>query len=634
MGSGRNRLLECISLNEALKYIVTDSNHVNACLALFLECGLPFQWISVVEGGFDACYDVVHTFNCLDELVDYDADRCRPARYYRYKKLQESKPKAALVLKTHALNTIKERNRRNSGSGVNGSGGSGDGSNRDNQKPVLSSSSSDSTSNGNRKSGSSRTWGSMFNAAIKGTKNRTSFTKTNSGKQQRRRSWSSNSGDSEDGQSTRNHVNDGDDDDEVGSAIIAAMEAVEITKQESTSWSKSFKNMGSRLNRAVTSFTTTTAPTKVRRKSSPAASGRKWSETEFGLDSLGSTTNGRNQDDEEDDYSVDTPSWDQFTLTPKAPPVTTHDNSNKKDQHYQQQQSNKNDDDDDDDKFPVMITQHCPTSSLNEMRTGDVFVETDFTTSLASDSGSGVQWFQCEYVPNVLGEAPPKIPEDWNCDEYLLICSQHLLVVRVWRHNPNSSMNDRKKMVEKAKKVKIQAKAAAKRFGRWMSSLKTPSTEGKLDSNDPSALADGNPGIPNFVNDKDALVSLPSVISIEVMYPISDITKMTRKKKNPNVLTLYFQKTITLLCSFDDPTECTKALKKKCYDLKLTNSNDQKLEMQKRPNKIPILNNLATTISPPNSPQADATAFSFGGDTDSDEEEEKDENMENSFDDI
>jgi hypothetical protein len=130
------------------------------------------------------------------------------------------------------------------------------------------------------------------------------------------------------------------------------------------------------------------------------------------------------------------------------------------------------------------------------------------------------------------------------------------------------------------------------------------------------------------------LVSLPSVISIEVMYPISDITKMTRKKKNPNVLTLYFQKTITLLCSFDDPTECTKALKKKCYDLKLTNSNDQKLEMQKRPNKIPILNNLATTISPPNSPQADATAFSFGGDTDSDEEEEKDENMENSFDDI
>ena len=92
-------------------------------------------------------------------------------------------------------------------------------------------------------------------------------------------------------------------------------------------------------------------------------------------------------------------------------------------------------------------------------------------------------------------------------------------------------------------------------------------------------------------------------MTVEVLYSIADVTKMTRKKKNPHVLTLYFQKTITVLCAFEDPTECTKALKKKCYDMKMYTAaaGATSATGKQRPGKLPVLENLAQTgdASPP-----------------------------------
>ena len=680
-------------------------------MTLFLESSLPFQWISVVEGGFDACYDVVQQYNSLGELVDFDADRCRPARYYRYKKLEETRPKAALILKNHALNSIFERTQRSNPKNiVENDGGSIGGQTR----LTLSSSSyggnESSSGSGNTHgvrpifeigSGSGRSWKNMFTkrrnskttakATAKANPQPDEPTEHQAVEALRRRSWSGGSGGSDHSNPTGDgRVGDGEEDekdedeedDEVESAIIAAMEAVEMTQaaessNSSSSSTKWFSSMGSRWNRAVTSFKVSSAPlvskaTKQRRKSSPASSRPILSEDSFSpppATRTGSTT--VDVVEEEEDYSVDTPAWDQFTLTPKAPPPPASEEEDVRRGHRTTTQDHQ-EEGAEEDGFPIEITQHSPTTSLNQMRSGDVFVETDFTTSLARDAGggsgggsgggggtTGVQWFQCEFVPNVLGKGPPPLRRGWTYDEYLLICSQHLMIVRVWQHNPSSAKTDREKMVEKAKQVKLQAKKAAKRFGRWMSSLKSPSTEGsgsgivgdaigssstaEVQGNALSLMAvqSASPTMVEFVDNKNAtLVSLPSLVSVEVFYPIADITKMTRKKKNPHVVTLYFQKTISVLCSFDDPTECTKALKQKCYDLKMNKHNSTNVstsaaassvcatvvfaDKRERPQNIPVTDHLLASVSPPNSPhspQADSNAFSFGGETDSDDEE-------------
>ena len=179
-----------------------------------------------------------------------------------------------------------------------------------------------------------------------------------------------------------------------------------------------------------------------------------------------------------------------------------------------------------------------------------------------------------------------------------------------------------------------------------MSGLKSPSTQGSgsgfVDDaigSSSTAEVQGNalsltatqstsPNLVEFVDNKNAtLITLPSLVSVEVFYPIADITKMTRKKKNPHVVTLYFQKTISVLCSFDDPTECTKALKQKCYDLKMNKHNSTNVSTSAAASSVraTATDHLLAAVSPPNtcsprSPQADSTAFSFGRETDSDDE--------------
>ena len=68
MGSGRNRLLECISYNEALRHVLSDEKCISDTISLFLKNGLPFEKICVLEGGFDKCYDVVQHLNKLGTL--------------------------------------------------------------------------------------------------------------------------------------------------------------------------------------------------------------------------------------------------------------------------------------------------------------------------------------------------------------------------------------------------------------------------------------------------------------------------------------------------------------------------------------------------------------------------------------
>ena len=77
--------------------------------------------------------------------------------------------------------------------------------------------------------------------------------------------------------------------------------------------------------------------------------------------------------------------------------------------------------------------------------------------------------------------APHTKCRDWDYEEYLVLCSKHVMVIRVWRHTPSSHKTDREKMVEKARHVKTQAKAAAKRFGKWMRSKSGSSDGGAAD---------------------------------------------------------------------------------------------------------------------------------------------------------
>ena len=701
MGSGRNRLYECISLDESMRHVVADANNVNTCVKLFLEAGLPFQWVTIVDGGFDACYDVIQDQRALCELVDFDADRCRPARYYRYKKLQETRPKAALVLKTHALNAIRER----SGGAVSSSDGSDRGA----------SSSSSSSSSG-------RSWGSMFNAAIAGAKRRSSKTfeqqagggggsgsngsNGGSGKDvqsaRRRRSWS---GGSDDG--SKRQAGDGNDD-EVESAIIAAMEAVQMTNSAASSSSSSssssfksssssawFKSVGSRINRAVTSLkvpstgAASQADKKLRRNSSPAASRRNSSGSlESPLASPALPARPGRVDVDDDDDTVDTPAWDQFTLTPKVPALVvkggggggggggsgrgTHA-ARSVDQLLQDEIDSGRAEDassrldatkSDMDAlggFPVEITRNEAVASIFDVRPGDSFVETDFITSCSSD-GPSAQWFQCEYVlPNALAEEElaQSRRNGWDHEEFLILTSVHLLVVRSWRNNPLKT--DRERYMEKAREVKMQAskqaKAAAQRFGRWMSSLKSPSgTASELNSDVSAGMEGGgdksssssssvslpslsdhrgisreikpsspsSPKVTDFVRSeekKDAPVLLPTVISVEVTYLIKDIQKMTKKKKDPNVLSLYFGDEVPVLCVFEDPASCANALRKKVLDLRTGEQQPPDFAASLTQTKSLLVAGVVDTPAL-SSPQADSAAFSFGGDSDSEEEEE------------
>ena len=51
---------EC-SFHESLRHVVADEKCLHDTISLFLESGtcMPFEKISVVDGGFDACYDIV-----------------------------------------------------------------------------------------------------------------------------------------------------------------------------------------------------------------------------------------------------------------------------------------------------------------------------------------------------------------------------------------------------------------------------------------------------------------------------------------------------------------------------------------------------------------------------------------------
>ena len=350
------------------------------------------------------------------------------------------------------------------------------------------------------------------------------------------------------------------------------------------------------------------------------------------------------------------------------------------------------------DGFPVEITCNGPLP-LAQLSCGAAFVETDFRTTIGTSVVQ--QWYECVHV---LTQETEHFQKDvdmrsrwrergWDCREYVVLTDDHLLVVRMWCNaRPGSGRQQgsggSERYLNRAKAAKAiaakRATAAAKRFGRWMSSLKSPTGEnsgsvgsssssggvgGGVDgdgvrrgsfgdddmtttrnSTDTTTQEPSSPSSPRVVRavseetgvyaDGSRVVSsddgggyenpvaLPTVVSVERRQPLLNISRMTRKKKNPNVLTLYFGDDISILCSFEDPTDCTLALKKRCLDIK-KRAEEQQPQQQQQQQQRPSLSDVTVAVTEnavdaalPNSPQADSTAFSFGGDTSEEESED------------
>ena len=542
IGSGRNRLLEVISKEEAVQTAAADNDRVAQCVQLFLNSG-RFPLVSVVRGGFDACYDAVKSTDgaSLAEMVDYDPEQCRPSRYYRYKNLQSSNPKAAQILKSYALKAIEEK-RAALGSSKN----------------ISEKSKSGSTT---QRRGQAYTEGSLFRGGRPRLPTAGIFgRKTNKSTPQ---------------------------EDPVESAIIAAKEAVEKSKSRksirdsaSNGWA-AMRSFGNRVGKVVKEKAkqlqeqqqkqqqkqpSMFSKSLARRHSSPATSTRGSSDLDIldvsplnspisGPDRSGFKDNSDlvdDDDDDEDDDDVD------FSLSSAPAPGRRPSNS-----------SIDGVEDDESKDLPIEITHQEPLLSVDELKVGNGFVETDFKTTVPH-----AQWFACELIPETSNDVEEsKDLKGWEWSESLIVCSSHVVGVRIYRQCAVIAS-----VSEKAKKA---GKEVAKRLGKWMGRLKQSSASGLSSKQDDADRiesltgesmeeleivgSDGRSGS-SHLDSKDVPV-LPKLVRVEFVASILTISRMTRKKTMSDVVTLYFGDNLQIMCRLADPGLCIKAMRNKAKAL-------------------------------------------------------------------
>ena len=645
---------------------ILDHDRVAQCVSLFLRHG-GFPLVSAVRGGFNACYDAIQNTPgaSLAEMVDFDPEQCRPSKYYRYTKLQATKPKAAQVLKSYALMTIRERD---------GGGEAG----KDGTASPLSRTAWSSPAAAAAATNISRKAHALTEGTITGA--RSMF-----GRKQRK---------------TEADV------DTMESAIIAAKEAVEKSKPRksfrssaSSGWA-AMRSFGNRVGKAVKEKAkelqeqqqqqqqrqdegeeeqARLRKTKLRRHSSPASSRQGSFDAEpLDMSPLNSPLGGggggaRYRDDSDLVDDEDATDWNDFSLS--SPPPAREKSS---------EQNAAAEEDDEKNTLPVEITRQAPLESVDDLKVGDGFVETDFKTTMPH-----AQWFNCELISLAAddmevderrrNERPHK---GWAWREALVVCSSHVVGVRVYRPSvAQPSVSD---------KARQASKEVAKRLGKWMGRLKqgkigtsistsssasTVSGEGLLGSatdgeiggggggggsggggsDNSEAMEDENQDELDVVgvdgkggedaslgragagHNDDAPV-LPVLVRVDFVASVLRISRMTRKKYAPDLLTFYFGENIQLVCQLDEPELCIRALRTKAVALqqagllKLPPAQEQPVKggeegsremapaipSAPRPAIVPAS---ALASPPPKSPVAAADAFSFGGgDSDSDEE--------------
>ncbi len=635
LGSGRNRLLECISTEEATRYAVEEMNRVRRCVSLFVQHG-GYPFVSVIAGGFDACFDQIQRTAgaALGELVDYDPERCRPSRYHRYRKLEATRPKAALVLKSYALKTIRERRERVA---------KGLPPITRLAKPTLSTSSTSAASSRRTWNSQSRHQQSKAAAAADGggsgrggssglSKFGKFFKRRDSGSSRvgepvaRRRSWSSGSEASDSGAAAATGCG-GDEDDPVESAIIAAMQAVRKEKEadnkkKSSRWAavRSFgSHFGKQMNKAVTNLKTeytkaredaqqynknnrnggaggggggggrySTGTPKQRRNSDPPQSRRQSTDSlSFATPATGRVAG---QDNGEDDDLVDAPAWDEFA---EPSPAAVEEQQNAEEEEPS--------------AYPIDLTRQGAVDSLGQLCAGDGLVESDFIGTVNRFGEAAPAWFSCEFIPPEDAEEEEwggmrrrtsltRRTRGWKSSEHALLCERHCVVVRVYRRAGPSRQQIAMKKAREATKM------AAKRFGKWVSRLKTPSSSSSAGDGGGEGGGGGRARAPSssssmgtmVVGDSPAIseadiagegpadanvdlagedgqeqaVEMPALVQVQFVADITKITRMTRKKNDPDVLSLYFGEDGLLTCAFDDPSAVIKQFKTRCSALK------------------------------------------------------------------
>ena len=254
-----------------------------------------------------------------------------------------------------------------------------------------------------------------------------------------------------------------------------------------------------------------------------------------------------------------------------------------------------------------------------------------------------------------------------------IVCSSHVAGVRIYRQAAAFAS-----VSEKAKQA---SKEMAKRLGKWMGRLKQSSTSGLSSRRDDAdqlgdfAASDSigelkivgsdgrSQGGPLHTKDRPVL---PKLVRVQFVASILTISRMTRKKTMPDIVTLYFGDDVQIMCKLADPELCIRAMRTKAIALDKAGlrkvadrrpSDDQTQEGHVTKTSATALESTAgNTIedesdgtpavpsaprptvdgqsgSPPVSPIAAADAFSFGdGDSDSDEDVGSNSNSENPFD--
>ena len=496
----------------------------------------------------------------------------------------------------------------------------------------------------------------------------------------------------------RKHRKTEGDVDPVESAIIAAKEAVEKSKPRksfrssaSSGWA-AMRSFGNRVGKAVKEKAKELQEqqqqrkdeedarwhkTKARRHSSPASSRQGSFDTEpldmSPLNSplgIGTGKGARYRDDSDLVDNEGTTDWNDFSLS--SPPAASESSEQKAGAPSQDDRRNW---------LPVAITCQAPLDSANDLKVGDGFVETDFKTTLPH-----AQWFGCELISLAANDikADEKRRNErphrgWAWNETLIVCSSHVVGVRVYRPSvAPPSVSD---------KARQASKEVAKRLGNWMGRLKQ-GTAGSSNSTsvgnggallrtaagsrigggsgDDSDSDTGNVMEADEQNELDVVgvdgkggdstssgrtdgghvddaPDLPVLVRVDFVASVLNISRMTRKKNTPNVLTFYFGDSVQLMCQLDEPELCIRALRTKAValqqagllqlppaDVRPATANvaeggrkggeDSKDSAPEIPS-APRPEIASASASPPsNSPVAAADAFSFGcEDSDSDE---------------
>ena len=227
----------------------------------------------------------------------------------------------------------------------------------------------------------------------------------------------------------------------------------------------------------------------VRRHSSPASSRQGSFDTDpLDMSPLNSPLSGAtrlaaHRDDSDLVDDEDATDWNDFSLS--SPPSPKNLDRKRPNNVYGEE--------DDVNVLPVEITHQEPLKSLDDLKVGDGFVETDFKTTIPH-----AQWFDCKFIslaPNDAeaderrrNERPPK---GWESSETLILCSSHAVGIRLYK--PSTAQPS---MSEKARHARNEV---AKRLGKWMGRLKQSNTGGGAESGglldkSSDASADGTSG--------------------------------------------------------------------------------------------------------------------------------------------